>query len=79
VNLGTGTGISVLEIIDAARRVTGKPIPSLVVGRRAGDPAKLTASSALAKELLGWTPRHSDLDTLIKTSWNAYQKDRRED
>jgi UDP-glucose 4-epimerase len=79
VNLGTGTGISVLEIIEAARRVTGKPIPALVVGRRAGDPVKLTASSALARELLGWTARHSDLDTLIKTSWNAYQKNRRKD
>jgi UDP-glucose 4-epimerase len=74
VNLGSETGISVLEIIEAARRITGKPIPALVVGRRAGDPAKLTASSALARELLGWTARHSDPDTLIKTSWEAYQK-----
>jgi UDP-glucose 4-epimerase len=77
VNLGSETGISVLEIIEAARRVTGKPIPSVVTGRRPGDPAKLTASSALAHELLGWTARCSDLDTLIKSSWDAYQKNRR--
>jgi UDP-glucose 4-epimerase len=74
VNLGSETGISVLEIIEAARRITGKPIPAAVVGRRPGDPAKLTASSALAHELLGWTARCSDPDTLIKTSWDAYQK-----
>jgi UDP-glucose 4-epimerase len=74
VNLGSGVGLSVLEIIEAARRITGKPIPAAVVGRRGGDPAKLTASSALARELFDWTTRHSDLDTLIKTSWDAYQK-----
>jgi UDP-glucose 4-epimerase len=76
VNLGSETGISVLEIIEAARRVTGRPIPAVVTGRRPGDPAKLTASSALARELLGWTARCSDPDTLIKTSWDAYQKNR---
>jgi UDP-glucose 4-epimerase len=76
VNLGSETGISVLEIIEAARRLTGKPIPVAVTGRRPGDPAKLTASSALAHELLGWTARCSDTDTLIKTSWDAYQKNR---
>jgi UDP-glucose 4-epimerase len=74
VNLGSEAGISVLEIIEAARRVTGKPIPATVTGRRPGDPAKLTASSALARELFGWTARFSDTDTLIKTSWEAYQK-----
>ncbi|MDR1596626.1 MAG: UDP-glucose 4-epimerase GalE [Treponema sp.] len=74
VNLGSETGISVLEIVEAARRVTGKPVPAKIVGRRAGDPAKLTASSRLAHELLNWTAEYSDLDTLLKTSWNAYQK-----
>jgi UDP-glucose 4-epimerase len=76
VNLGSETGISVLEIIEAARRITGKPIPAVVVGRRPGDSATLTASSALARKLLGWTARYSDLDTLIKTSWDAYQRNR---
>jgi UDP-glucose 4-epimerase len=74
VNLGSETGISVLEIVEAARRVTGRPIPATMAGRRAGDSAKLTASSALARELLNWTAEYSDLDTLLKTSWDAYQK-----
>ncbi|MDR2739348.1 MAG: UDP-glucose 4-epimerase GalE [Treponema sp.] len=74
VNLGSETGISVLEIVEAARRITGRPVPAKIVGRRAGDPAKLTAASRLAHELLNWTAEYSDLDTLLKTSWNAYQK-----
>jgi UDP-glucose 4-epimerase len=74
VNLGSETGISVREIVEAARRITGKPVPATVVGRRAGDPATLTAASGLAHELLDWTAEYSDLDTLLKTSWNAYQK-----
>ena len=72
VNLGSETGSSVTEIVETARRVTGKPIPERVVGRRPGDPAKLTASSALARELLGWEARYSDLETLVRTSWKAY-------
>jgi UDP-glucose 4-epimerase len=74
INLGTGTGTSVKEIVEAARRITGKPIPAPIAKRRPGDPARLTASSKLAQELLGWKPQHSDVDTLIKTSWEAYQK-----
>ncbi|GHV30025.1 UDP-glucose 4-epimerase GalE [Spirochaetia bacterium] len=77
VNLGSESGISVLEIVEAARRITGKPIPARIVGRRAGDPAKLTAASKKAHELLHWTANNSDLDTLIKTSWDVYQKPRR--
>ncbi|MCL2042883.1 MAG: UDP-glucose 4-epimerase GalE [Treponema sp.] len=73
VNLGSETGSSVTEVVEAARRVTGKTIPAKITGRRAGDPAKLTASSALARELLGWEPRHSDMETLIKTSWEVYK------
>jgi UDP-glucose 4-epimerase len=76
INLGTGTGTSVKEIIDSARRITGKPIPVRVAARRPGgaDPARLTASSKLAEELLGWKAQYSDVDTLIKTSWDAYKK-----
>jgi len=74
VNLGSETGSSVSEIVETARRVTGKPIPTRVVGRRLGDPAKLTASSILAHGLLGWEARHSDLETLVRTSWEAYQQ-----
>ncbi|MDR2900286.1 MAG: UDP-glucose 4-epimerase GalE [Treponema sp.] len=74
VNLGSEVGISVMEIIEAARRITGKPIPAKIVDRRPGDPAKLTATSKMAHELLGWTAQHSDIDTLIRTSWNVYSK-----
>jgi UDP-glucose 4-epimerase len=73
VNLGSELGISVLELIDAARRITGKPVPAKIVGRRPGDPAKLTASAKLARELLGWKAEYSDVDTLVRTSWNAYR------
>jgi UDP-glucose 4-epimerase len=74
LNLGSETGSSVLEVVETARRVTGRAIPAKITGRRPGDPAKLTASSALARELLGWEARHSDMDTLIRTSWEAYRK-----
>jgi UDP-glucose 4-epimerase len=74
VNLGSETGLSVLEIIEAARRISGKPIPAKITGRRPGDPAKLTASAQLARETLGWTAKYSDPETLIRTSWNAYTK-----
>jgi UDP-glucose 4-epimerase len=72
VNLGSETGSSVKEVLDTARKVTGKPIPSKIAGRRTGDPAKLTASAALARELIGWQAHYSDMETLIKTSWDAY-------
>ncbi|GHU03406.1 UDP-glucose 4-epimerase GalE [Spirochaetia bacterium] len=74
VNLGSETGLSVLEMVEAARKISGKPIPAKMVGRRPGDPAKLTASSKLAHELLGWTAKHSGLESLIKTTWDAYRK-----
>jgi UDP-glucose 4-epimerase len=74
VNLGSEEGLSVLEILGAARKITGLPIPAEISGRRAGDPAKLVASSAKAKELLGWEARHSDLETLIATTWGAYKR-----
>ncbi len=74
VNLGSESGISVLELVEAARRITGRPVPADIVGRRPGDPAKLYASSKRARELLGWTAEHSDVDTLVKTSWDAYLK-----
>jgi UDP-glucose 4-epimerase len=73
VNLGSEQGSSVLEVLETARRITGKPIPSKIVERRPGDPAKLTASAALAHQLLGWSAQYSDLETLIKTSWEIYK------
>jgi UDP-glucose 4-epimerase len=73
VNLGTGDGITVLEMIERARAITGRAIPCEVVARRPGDPAVVLASAGLAGELLGWEARHSDLDTLLETTWRAYQ------
>jgi UDP-glucose 4-epimerase len=73
VNLGSETDISVMEMLEAARRITGKPIPAEITARRPGDPAALTASSAKAKKLLGWTARYSDVDTLIGSTWNIYK------
>jgi UDP-glucose 4-epimerase len=73
VNLGSESGSSVREVIEAARRITGRLIPSPIGPRRPGDPAKLTASAALAKQLLGWEAQCSDLDTLIATSWALYK------
>ncbi len=73
VNLGTEKGTTVKEIIDAARKITGKTIPSEDVERRPGDPACLYATSKRAKELLGWEPKYSDVDTLVKTTWEVYK------
>jgi UDP-glucose 4-epimerase len=74
VNLGSEQGFSVLEILETARKVSGKPIPAKIVGRRPGDPAKLTASAKFAHETLGWTAKHSDPETLIRTTWEVYKK-----
>ena len=73
VNLGTEKGTTVKEIIDAARKITGKEIPSEDVERRPGDPACLYATSKRAKELLGWEPKYSDVETLVKTTWEVYK------
>jgi UDP-glucose 4-epimerase len=73
VNLGTGKGVSVLEMIGAARRITGRDIPVTITGRRAGDPVKLTASSDLAFTTMNWKAEYSDIDTIIRTSWEVYQ------
>jgi UDP-glucose 4-epimerase len=68
-NLGNGTGFSVLEVIEACRRVTGHPIPARTAPRRAGDPGVLVASSARARDLLGWKPAHTDLDGIVADAW----------
>lgn len=69
-NLGSGRGVSVLELIEAARRVTGAPIQSIIGPRRRGDPARLVASSKRAEAVLGWQPRH-DLTTILESAWRA--------
>lgn len=74
VNLGSETGVTVKEMLEAARRITGKEIPTDFVGRRAGDPACLYATSSFARETLNWTATHSDVDTLVSSTWGAYCK-----
>lgn len=69
-NLGNGTGFSVREVIEAARRVTGHPIPAEEAPRRAGDPAVLVASATRARDLLGWDPKHPDLDRIVADAWS---------
>lgn len=70
LNLGTGIGSSVLEMINAAEKVTGKKIPVVYGERREGDPPKLFASNEKAKEFLKWKPKYTKIDSIIKTAWN---------
>jgi UDP-glucose 4-epimerase len=70
VNLATGKGHSVKEIIGAAEEVTGLKVPVVMGERRAGDPPVLVASNALAKELLGFSPKYTDIREVIRTAWN---------
>ncbi len=74
-NLGTGRGYSVLELADAVSRVAGKTVPRVIADRRPGDPPSLVASAEKAARLLGWHPRHSDLDTILKTAWDWFQSE----
>lgn len=69
-NLGSNSGYSVKEMLEAAREVTGKEIPAIVAPRRAGDPSSLVASSQKAKEILGWQPVYTDVKKIIETAWN---------
>jgi UDP-glucose 4-epimerase len=68
-NLGSGTGFSVREVVEACRAVTGHPIPAVAAPRRAGDPAVLIASSDAAKAELGWRPHRTDLTTIVGDAW----------
>lgn len=69
LNLGNGKGFSVLDVIDAAQVVTGKPIASKVEDRREGDPPQLVADSTLAFETLGWKPQITDIESIIRSAW----------
>jgi len=69
-NLANGVGFSVLQVIDACRRITGEPIRYRVQARRAGDPATLVGECGKAFTLLGWKPRHARLEEIIATAWN---------
>lgn len=75
LNLATGEGYTVLEVIQEAERVCGRPISHDITGRRAGDPAELVAASTRALETIGWKAQHSSLQTLIESTWNVYRDD----
>ena len=77
VNLGTGRGTSVKEVLDSAGRVVGKPVPYRMSPRRAGDPAELVAAVGKARQVLNWQAGNVDLDEIIRTAWNWYAKDKK--
>jgi UDP-glucose 4-epimerase len=74
VNLGSQNGVSVKEMVQKAREITGKPIPVKIAPRRPGDAAKMVASSKEAFRILGWKANFSDADTLISSTWKVYKK-----
>jgi UDP-glucose 4-epimerase len=74
LNLGTGHGYSVLEVIEAARQATGRKIAIRMEPPRAGDPPRLVADPAKAKKILGWQPMRSDLRSIIGSAWEWRQR-----
>ena len=73
-NLGSGQGYSVRQVIESARAVTGTSIPAQIGSRRAGDPARLVASSDRIRKELGWKPRFSGLEQIIDSAWRWHQR-----
>ena len=73
VNLGTGTGNSVCAVVEAARRVTGRPVPTIERPRRPGDPPELVAAVGRAATVLGWRASHSSLDEILGSAWRWHQ------
>ena len=73
MNLGTGRGTSVQELIDACRAITGHAIPSLPGERRPGDPPELVADPSLAGRLLGWEPRYTNIEGIVATAWGWHR------
>lgn len=73
-NLGNANGTTVLEVIRAAERITGRKVPFEVVGRRAGDPPVLVGSPAKIAAELGWQPQYSDIDTIVRTAWRWHSE-----
>ena len=72
-NLGNAIGTSVLEVVDSAKRVTGKDFSVIKSPRRPGDPAKLVGSSEKAQRILGWKPKYGDIDTIISHAWRWHE------
>ena len=73
-NLGNGNGFSVKEVIETARQVTGRDITAVECDRRPGDPPALVGSGEKARQILGWNPQYSDLNTIISHAWQWHQK-----
>ena len=73
-NLGNGNGFSVKQVLDVAEKIIGRKIPVKESPRREGDPAVLVADAASAKEILGWQPKYSDLETIVGTAWKWHSK-----
>jgi UDP-glucose 4-epimerase len=73
LNLGTGTGFSVLEVIETAGRVTSRDVPHQVGPRRAGDPPRLVADASRARSVLGWSPKQPALETIVRSAWDWMQ------
>lgn len=78
VNLGSEEGLSVQQIVDTTEEITQKKIEVQYVGRRAGDPAKLVASSKLAQKMLGWKAENSSVENIIETTWKVYQANKKQ-
>jgi UDP-arabinose 4-epimerase len=76
LNLGTGKAVSVRSIIAAVEHIIGRAVPLVHAGRRPGDPPVLVADASLARKLIGFTPRFSDIDTIVTTAWRARVKER---
>jgi UDP-glucose 4-epimerase len=72
-NIGNGSGYSVREVIEAARQVTGHPIPAIEAPRRSGDPARLVASSEKIRRELGWFPEHPDIRDILESAWKWHK------
>lgn len=74
LNLGTGAGHSVLEVVAAVERAAGRPVKVVKSARRTGDPAVLVADGARARQILGWQPRYSGLDTIVESAWRWHTR-----
>jgi UDP-glucose 4-epimerase len=73
LNLGTGTGYSVLEVVETVRRVTGRDVPHAFGPRRAGDPPRLVADASRIKAVLGWQTKQASLETIVRSAWEWMQ------
>ncbi len=74
-NLGTGQGSSVMQLADAVSKVAGKEVPRVIAERRPGDPPILVASAEKARDVLGWQPKRSDLESILTSAWDWFQRE----